>query len=161
MYMSKGVEWAVHTLLNLAMLGDDDPVGSAQLAAAHELPAAYLTKQLHLLVKAELLTSTPGPRGGFRLARDSDSITLLDVVLAIEGNESLFRCTGITQCGKIAEMHTGGGSSAPCAVKRAMYRADLAWREALAAQKLSDVRRELDMDDPAVARTVRRAFGRE
>ncbi|MFF4229671.1 RrF2 family transcriptional regulator [Streptomyces sp. NPDC001820] len=101
------------------------------------------------------------PRGGFRLARDPDSITLLDVVLAIERNESLFRCTEIRQCGKIAELHTGGNDSAACAVKRAMCRADLAWREVLATQKLSDVRRELDMDDPAVTRTVRRVFGRE
>ncbi|MET8331312.1 Rrf2 family transcriptional regulator [Streptomyces sp. NPDC005181] len=159
--MSKGVEWAIHTLLNLAMLGDDKPVGSAQLAAGHGLPVAYHNKQLQSLVKAELLTSTPGPRGGFRLARDPDSISLLDVVLAIEGNGTLFRCTEIRQCGKIGELSTGGDGSTACAVKRAMYRGDVAWREALAAQKLSDVQKELDIDDPSVTTTVRRAFGRD
>ncbi|AVH60915.1 Rrf2 family transcriptional regulator [Streptomyces dengpaensis] len=156
--MSKGVEWAMHTLLNLGMLEDGEPVSSAQLAAGHGLPAAYLNKQLQLLVKAELLTSTPGPRGGFTLARPIDSISLLDVVVAIEGNEPIFRCAEIRRCGKIGELSTGN-TSTTCAVKRAMYRADMAWREALAKQKLSDVQNELDIDNPSVRRTVRRAFG--
>jgi Rrf2 family protein len=159
MYLSKGVEWAIHTLLNLGMLESDDPVGSAQLAAGHGLPVAYLNKQLQLLVRAGLLTSTPGPRGGFRLARPIDSISLLDVVVAIEGDNTLFRCTEIRRCGKIGEMTTGRPSPV-CAVKQAMNRADMAWREALAEQKLSDLQGELDIENPAVKRTVRRALER-
>src|SRR5687767_2851219 len=68
MRMSKGVEWAIHTLLNLDVIGGG-PVGSGQLADAHGLPAPYLNKQLQQLAKAGLLASTPGPRGGFRLAK--------------------------------------------------------------------------------------------
>ncbi len=67
--MSQGVEWALHVLLTFAWLEDDEPVSTAQLAAQHDLPVAYLNKQLQALVRAGLLESLPGARGGFRLAR--------------------------------------------------------------------------------------------
>lgn len=87
MRTGKGVEWAVHTLLNLAWLGDGEPVPTARLAAVHDLSASYLNKQLQQLVKAGLLESVPGARGGFRLARPLEAVSMLDVVLAVEGDD--------------------------------------------------------------------------
>ena len=49
-----------------------------------DLPPAYLNKQLQALVRAGILSSTPGPRGGFRLARRLEDISVLDVVVAGE-----------------------------------------------------------------------------
>ncbi|MFJ8749170.1 RrF2 family transcriptional regulator [Streptomyces sp. NPDC102441] len=141
MRMSKGVEWAIHTLLNLDAVGGG-PVGSGQLADAHGLPAPYLNKQLQQLAKAGLLTSTPGPRGGFRLARPLGDVTLLDVVEAIEGDTELFHCAEIRCSGRIGELSPP--PTAACAVKAAMHRADRAWRQALAEQSLSDLRTELN-----------------
>lgn len=63
----------------------DRAVSAARLAAWHDLPAAYLNKQLQALARAGIVTSTPGPRGGFRLARPLDAISLMDVVAAVEG----------------------------------------------------------------------------
>ncbi|RZB14168.1 Rrf2 family transcriptional regulator, partial [Streptomyces sp. F001] len=139
--MAKGVEWALHTLLNLDMIGGG-PVGSGQLAEAHGLSASYLNKQLQLLARAELVVSVPGPRGGFRLARPLETITLLDVVEAIEGGTQLFQCTEISRCGKIGELSPS--SAGACAVNAAMRRAEQAWHQALAAQSLADIRAELD-----------------
>ena len=93
--MSEGVEWAAHCCLLLDWIGDADPVPTAQLAAAFELPPPYLNKQLQALVRAGILTSTRGKRGGFALGRALDRITLLDVVDAIEGPDPAFRCTEI------------------------------------------------------------------
>lgn len=153
--MGKGVEWSIHTLLNLDFIGGG-PMGSAQLAAAHGLPAAYLNKQLQSLVKAGLLASTPGPRGGFRLARPLGEITLLDVVDAVEGDVNLFHCEEIRCCGAIGELSPP--PDGPCPVKVAMRRADEAWRQALAAQTLQDIRRELDRS-PGTGDVIRAAFG--
>jgi Rrf2 family protein len=153
--MAKGVEWALHTLLNLDMAGGG-PVGSGQLADAHGLPAPYLNKQLQQLSRAGLLTSTPGPRGGFRLARPLDRITLLDVVEAIEGGTEAFQCTEIRCCGKIGELSPP--PTGPCPVKQAMRRAEESWREALAAQTLAGIRAELDRS-PMVRDIVRSALG--
>jgi Rrf2 family protein len=161
MRLPAGVEWAVHALLNLSWAGGDHPVSTATLASGHDQPPHYLNKQLQRLVKAGLLTSEPGAQGGFRLARGLESITLLDVVDAIEGNNGLFRCMEIRQCGTIASSLCHADYSADCAVMTAMGRAESAWRAALAAQSLAAVRAEADAHAPGLADAVRRAFGRE
>lgn len=46
---------------------------------------AHLAKVLQTLTRAGLLESSRGPKGGFRLARSRDGITLLDVLEAIDG----------------------------------------------------------------------------
>ncbi len=153
--MAKGVEWALHTLLNLDMTGGG-PRGSAQLAEAHGLSASYLNKQLQQLVKAGLLLSVPGPRGGFSLAKPLAEITLLDVVEAIEGDSRVFHCEDIRTCGRIGELSPPPAGA--CAVNSAMRRAEQAWHEALAAQTLADIRTELD-GSPAILRVIRSAFG--
>jgi Rrf2 family protein len=154
MRMSEGVEWAVHSCLVLAWLGDDEPVPTGRLAATFELPPTYLNKQLQALSKAGILTSTPGPRGGFRLARRPENVSLLDVVTAIEGPDEAFRCQEIRQ--------RGVGASVPkkefreqCAVAAAMRTADVAWRRALAEQSLADVRASADRAAPQAAALMR------
>lgn len=155
MRTSKGVEWALHTLLNLDMLGGG-PVGSGRLAQAHALPASYLSKQLQQLVRAGLLTSVPGARGGFRLARPLTDITLRDVVEAIEGDTQLFQCGEIRCRGSIGEQSPPPMGT--CAVESAMQRADHAWREALQAQSLAGIREELD-GTPHIGKVVRAVLG--
>lgn len=156
--MSRGVEWAVHTLLNLSWLGEDTPVSVATLAAGHDLPRAYLNKQLQQLVRAGLLESLPGARGGFVLARPAESITLLEVFDAIEGDSTLFRCAEIRQCGTVGA-RTPGDFATDCAVKTSMGRAERAWRDALAEQTLADVQAEADAHAPNMGPMVRGAFG--
>ncbi|MFG2574150.1 RrF2 family transcriptional regulator [Streptomyces sp. NPDC048481] len=155
MRMAKGVEWALHTLVNLDMIGGG-PVGSGQLAEAHGLSASYLNKQLQQLARAGLVDSVPGPRGGFRLARPLEAISLLDVVDAIEGDAGAFQCTEIRCSGRIGELSPP--PTGVCAVNAAMRRAEQAWRQALAAQSLSDIRTELDRS-PMVRQVVRTALG--
>ncbi|MEU5346338.1 Rrf2 family transcriptional regulator [Streptomyces sp. NPDC020766] len=152
--MAKGVEWALHTLLNLDMIGGG-PVGSGQLAEAHGLSASYLNKQLQQLARAELVVSVPGPRGGFRLARPLENITLLDVVEAIEGSTQVFHCTEIRCSGKIGELSPP--PTGTCAVNAAMRRAEQAWHQSLAAQTLADIRAEVD-STPLVRQVVRSAL---
>jgi Rrf2 family protein len=123
--------------------------------AAGDTAFAAADKQLQQLSRAGLVVSVPGPRGGFRLARPLEDITLLDVVEAIEGDAHLFHCTEIRCCGKIGEL-----SPAPtgmCAVNSAMRKAEEAWHQALAAQSLADIRAELDRT-PEVRRIVRSAL---
>ncbi|MFE2555535.1 RrF2 family transcriptional regulator [Streptomyces sp. NPDC059352] len=154
--MSEGVEWALHSCLNLAWIGPERAVTAARLASYHELPAAYLTKQLQALARAGIVTSVSGPKGGFRLARALDRITLMDVVAAVEGPDEAFRCTEIRQQGP------GAGPSesyaAECAIAGAMGRAELAWRRELMAQTLDDVRERAELQAPAAPDRLRRWF---
>lgn len=136
--MSEGVEWGLHCCVTLAWLEGEGPVSTARLAASFELPAAYLNKRLQALVRAGILSSTPGARGGFRLARPPERITLMDVVAAIEGTEDAFRCTEIRRQGAGAEV-SGREYGRPCGISTAMRKAELAWRRELAAQTLAEV----------------------
>ncbi|QSB17063.1 Rrf2 family transcriptional regulator [Natronosporangium hydrolyticum] len=154
--MTEGVEWALHCCLNLAWVGPDRAVTATRLAAFHELPPAYLNKQLQPLARAEILTSTPGPRGGFRLAQAPERITLLDVVTAIEGSTEVFRCTEIRQQGPLAgspELYRD-----PCLIHAAMQRAELAWRRELAGQNLDDLTVAVSRARPGLPDRVRRWF---
>lgn len=158
--MGQGVEWALHVLLALAWADDDAPVPAAKLAACHDLPVAYLNKHLQSLARAGILESTPGVRGGFRLARAPESITVMDVVSAIEGTQEMFRCTEIRQSGVGAQLPRSS-FDAPCAIHSSMRRAELAWRRELASQTIADLRMEVDRYAPTASAATLRALGRD
>lgn len=156
MRMNEGVEWAIHSCLNLTWLEPGEAVTAARLAAYYELPAAYLNKQLQALARAGILTSTPGPRGGFRLARNPQDISLLDVVTAIEGPEEAFRCEEILKKGP--GEHEGVDYRRRCFVSQAMRRAEMAWRRELAGQTLADLRSTVEHRLPSVPGETRTWF---
>lgn len=153
MQMSEGVEWAMHSCLNLAWAEPGSAVPVAKLAAFYELPAAYLNKQLQALARAGIVTSTSGPRGGFRLARDPAAITLLDVVTAIEGAQDAFRCQGILRRGPGGK--EGVDYRAVCAVSQAMRHAELAWRRELAGRTLADIMTSVESASPRTPEATR------
>ncbi len=157
--MSQGVEWALHALLTFAWLDDDEPVTVGQLATGHDLPAAYLNKQLQALARAEILESLPGARGGFRLARPPSSITMMDVVAAIEGTQEAFRCAEVRMQGVGADLPRSN-FDAPCVINASMRRAELAWRRELAGRTVADIRDEVDAHAPDARLVTRRAYGR-
>jgi len=56
-----------------------------QIAEATQIPREYLRKLLARLLHAGLVRSVRGRNGGYRLARAAKSITMLDVIEAVEG----------------------------------------------------------------------------
>ena len=128
--MSQGVEWAIHCCTVLAALPPDRTLSSARLAEYHEVPPAYLAKHLQALSQAGIVESVPGPRGGYRLARAPEDITVLDVVLAVDGEEAAFVCTEIRQCGPAA-CADASAYPQPCGVAWVMWAAEDAWRRSL------------------------------
>jgi Rrf2 family protein len=137
MKLSEGVEWGLHCLSVLAALPAGATLPTKSLAEYHGLSETYLSKHLQALTNARIIESVPGPKGGYRLVRPPEEITLLEAVEAIDGREPLFRCTEIRQQGPLAS-----GPQAyrtPCGIHVAMARAEKAWREALRAQTLADI----------------------
>ncbi len=156
MHMGEGVEWGLHSCLTLAWLRDAGPVPIRRLADWFDLPQEYLKKRLQALARAGILTSTPGARGGFSLARAPERITLMDVVAALEGPLEPFVCTEIRQQGYGGR---GGGRefARPCGVATAMRRAELAWRRELAGQTVADL---MAAAPAASAERTRRRYAR-
>ena len=129
MKLSDGVEWGVHVCTLLAVLPPESALPAARLAEYHGVPSAYLAKHLQSLARASVLETVKGPRGGYRLARPASEITVLDVVEAIDGDESAFRCSEIRRRGPAAV--PAREYRLPCGIHRAFTRADEAWRKEL------------------------------
>lgn len=138
MRISEGVEWGVHCAMVLAALPPEARVPGRALAELHGVSETYLFKQLQALTAAGLLESVPGPKGGYRLARPAKAISLLDLVQAIEGSESAFRCADIRERGPI-QLAVQQNFGAACVINRAMLRAEVAWRESLVSLTLADL----------------------
>jgi Rrf2 family protein len=137
MRMSEGVEWATHCCTLLAALPPQQALPASRLAEFHEVPPAYLAKHLQALAAAGIVTSTSGPRGGYRLARPAGEITLLAIVLAVDGDDSAFRCTEIRRRGPAHDAKADYAHA--CGIARAMWRAEDAWRKELEATTLLDI----------------------
>jgi Rrf2 family protein len=139
--LSEGVEWSLHCATLLAFLPPGVAMPASKLAEYHGVPEAYLAKHLQGLSRAGVVESVPGPRGGYRLARDADEITVLDVVEAVDGGEPAFRCTEIRRRGPTAMPDSA--YRRPCGINSVMLQADQAWRRELAAHTIGDVVRTL------------------
>jgi Rrf2 family protein len=85
MRLTSATAYALRALVHLAGHGDGRLLASAAVAEAEGLPVKFLPKVLNPLVGAGVLHSARGPGGGYLLARPPKSITLLEVVEAVEG----------------------------------------------------------------------------
>lgn len=139
MKFGDGVEQAIHCVLLLSGLSEAGVLSAAALAEFHGVSVSYLLKHLQAMAGAGLLESVPGPKGGYRLARAADRITLLDVVVAVEGPEPAFRCSEIRQRGPSPV--ASHFFKAPCAVNAAMLKAERAYRAELKTVTIADLGR--------------------
>lgn len=77
----RSADYALRALLFIAREGDGGRyVRADEVAGATAMPANYTGKILNSLAREGLLTSSRGPAGGFRLARDAATITAAEIV---------------------------------------------------------------------------------
>jgi Rrf2 family protein len=80
---SQTVEYSLRAIVFLAA-NDSAPFSSERIAGTTKVPSGYVSKVMRDLVVAGLAASQRGPKGGFTLARPADSISILDVVNAVD-----------------------------------------------------------------------------
>lgn len=122
-------DYAVRLAIALAR-DPDRQVTGAQLALATSVPPSFLPQVIGDLVRAGLVANRRGRRGGYRLARHSDEISLLAVVEAVEGDGR--RTTCVLRGGPCRR-------DGPCDVHEAFFRAQEALYGVLASVSLADV----------------------
>lgn len=93
MKMSSAVEQSLVVLVMLVLQKDGLPVKSHVLSEHLEVSESYLKKTMRKLVVANLVKAIASKEGGFKLARKTNDITLLDVYEAIEGEDSFIHST--------------------------------------------------------------------
>ncbi len=88
---SQTVEYALRAI---AFLADQEeiPRPNPMIAQATKVPPAYLAKVLRQLVEARLLKGQRGPNGGFLIARNPETITLWEILEAVEPIRRIQTC---------------------------------------------------------------------
>ncbi|WP_439815425.1 RrF2 family transcriptional regulator [Zavarzinia sp. CC-PAN008] len=138
-HLTTSVEYAVHCLLLLAGAGDR-ALSARDLAELQGISPSFLAKIFPRLEKAGIVTASEGVRGGYRLARTPDAVSVLDIVDAVEGPKPLFECQ------EVRRRYATFGGEAPdwicrgtCGVHAAMLRAEEAMRQSLARDTLASL----------------------
>jgi Rrf2 family protein len=90
--ISRRTDYALRILLDLAR-SDGTPVSVRTIAERQDVPYAFARGIGSELVSAGMVESRRGVNGGFVLVRDPESVTVLEVVEAMQGPISCAVCT--------------------------------------------------------------------
>jgi Rrf2 family protein len=85
MRVSAKSDYALRALIEIAVRGDGAPVSAEELGNAQDIPHGFLQAILADMRRAGIVVSQRGQSGGWRFARDPDTITVADVIRAVDG----------------------------------------------------------------------------
>jgi Rrf2 family protein len=139
--LSKKADYALMAMKHLAVRGDRGSSSAREIAEQYDIPIELLAKVLQRLVRRGLLASQQGTRGGYQLARPPATISVADVIQAIDGPVTVTACS------------SDGGNScdqyAKCNVRDPLWRV----RERIVTALGECTIAELAADPPAVITT--------
>ena len=85
MKISRSTGYGVLAAGYIARHQKDGIVLSQTISKEYDIPLEYLLKIMQQLVRANILRSKRGPRGGFVLAKSTAKVTLLEIIEAVDG----------------------------------------------------------------------------
>jgi Rrf2 family protein len=91
--LSKKADYALMAVRHLAGGAAGASVSAREIAEAYAIPPELLAKVLQRLVRARVLLSVQGTRGGYRLAGDPRTMSVADVIQAIDGPVAVTACS--------------------------------------------------------------------
>ena len=93
--LSKKADYALIAMNHLARKpgGSAESTSARDIAERFDIPIELMAKVLQRLVRTGLLVSTQGTRGGYMLSRPSASISVADVIQAIDGPFTVTACS--------------------------------------------------------------------
>jgi Rrf2 family protein len=152
--LSKKADYALLAVRHLAAHGEREAVPARELAEMFDIPPELLAKVLQKLVRARLLESHQGIRGGYALARAAGLMTVAEVIQAIDGPLTVTACSEDDQsCDQYAK----------CNIRDPLWRIKDRIISALAATSVADL--AVDLGTPpaggGIPLTVVRAGSRE
>lgn len=91
--LSKKADYALMAMKHLAQKPGAPSTSAREIAEAYDIPIELMAKVLQRLVRTGLLISTQGTRGGYTLGRQSSTISVADVIQAIDGPFTVTACS--------------------------------------------------------------------
>ncbi len=93
MRLSKKADYALMAVRHLALASGPPSTSAREIAEQYDIPIELMAKVLQRLVRAGVLVSTQGTRGGYTLSRPSSAISVADVIQAIDGPFTVTACS--------------------------------------------------------------------
>ena len=85
MRVSAKSDYARRALIELASRAEGSPVSAEELGRLQEIPHGFLQAILADLRRAGVVMSQRGQSGGWRMARDPETVSVADVIRAVDG----------------------------------------------------------------------------
>jgi Rrf2 family iron-sulfur cluster assembly transcriptional regulator len=102
--LSKSCDYGIRAALYVALQEPGEFVSIKKIAEDLNISFHFLTKILQQLTKKHILTSYRGPNGGVTLSKKATTITLEEIVIAIDGDNLFQKCIlGLSQCQENAQ----------------------------------------------------------
>ncbi|MCI8318371.1 MAG: Rrf2 family transcriptional regulator [Lachnospiraceae bacterium] len=99
MKLSTKGRYGLRAMIDLAQYSEHEAVSISSISQRQNISESYLEQLVAKLRKAELVTGIRGAQGGYRLMRAADTISVGDVLRALEGNLSMVECSEHTDEG--------------------------------------------------------------
>ncbi len=141
MQMKTGVEQSLYAILILNMLPDRAVLPGEAISQQLKSSPSYTQKMLRKLVRADLIISVPGVKGGFKLKRKPEAIRVYDIYLAIEGKQSLYSPSGV-----LHDMLDLEEAESDCFLSALMTEAESAWQSVLKRETVASLFEEIAQD---------------
>ena len=109
MGINRSTEYSIRALIYMAMNYSSEIITKDEICKTQGVTPGFLTKIMQPLLKAGLVKSFRGAKGGFQLARDPKEVTLYEVVQLIDNVMMLNAClVGEESCTRdnVCFMHT-------------------------------------------------------
>jgi len=90
--------YAVTAMLDLALHDQGGPINLADISSRQGISLSYLEQLFARLRKQGLVISARGPGGGYQLGRQSEEISIVDVIRAVDERVDATRCGGSKNC---------------------------------------------------------------
>ena len=90
--------FAVTAMIDVAMHGTKTPVTLAGVSQRQKISLSYLEQLFGKLRRHGLVESVRGPGGGYRLARGPETISVADVIVAVDEPIDATKCGGRENC---------------------------------------------------------------
>ena len=100
--LTKKAEYALMAARYMAMKNHSGFSTAKEISESYQIPYQLVSKVLQNLVRSNIAISAKGVNGGFSLAKNADTISLIDIIRAVETEF------------KIADCMQVNGSSADC-----------------------------------------------
>ena len=92
MKLSTRGRYGIQAMYELAANASEGPMSIKAIAQRQAIPEAYLEQLMPVLKRAGLVTSVRGAQGGYLLSRDSEAISVGEVLRALEDGLNLVDC---------------------------------------------------------------------